>query len=308
MRAVERRDAERERREIVDRLVEIRARRPEAIAEAAAARVRPTSLYGPTGRLLVIAADHPARGALRAGADPLAMADRAELLRRLCRALARPEVTGVLGTADIIEDLLLLGALDGKAVIGSMNRGGLAGTVFEIDDRFTGYDARTIAARGFEGGKMLLRVDPGDPATAPTLAACADAVSQLAERGLMAMVEPFLSSRVNGRVRNTLTPEAVIRSITVASGLGVTSAYTWLKLPVVDDMERVLAASTLPVLILGGEVPEDPQATYRTWGRMLELPTVQGLVVGRSLLYPADSDVDRALEAVAELLSAKGAS
>jgi hypothetical protein len=308
MRTVEQRDAERERREIVDRLVRIRARRPEAIAEAAANRVRPASLYGPTGKLLVIAADHPARGALRAGADPLAMADRAELLRRLCRALARPEVTGVLGTADIIEDLLLLGALDGKAVIGSMNRGGLAGTVFEIDDRFTGYDARTIAERGFEGGKMLLRVDPADPATAPTLAACADAVSQLAARGLMAMVEPFLASRVNGRVRNTLTPEAVIRSITVASGLGVTSAYTWLKLPVVDDMERVLAASTLPVLILGGEVPEDAEATYRTWGRVLELPTVQGLVVGRSLLYPADSDVDRALEAVAELLSAKGAS
>jgi hypothetical protein len=48
---------------------------------------------------------------------------------------------GVLGTPDIVEDLLLLGALDDKVVIGSMNRGGLAGTSFEIDDRFTGYDA-----------------------------------------------------------------------------------------------------------------------------------------------------------------------
>ena len=288
--------------DVVRHLVGIRASRPEAIAEAAAARVRPASLYGPTGKLMVIAADHPARGALRAGSDHLAMADRAQLLRRLCRALAHPQFNGVLGTADILEDLLLLGALEDKVVIGSMNRGGLAGTVFEIDDRFTGYDAASIAAAGFEGGKMLLRIDPADPGTSPTLQACAEAVSQLAAHRRMAMIEPFLSGRTDGRVHNDLTPEAVIRSITVAAGLGTTSAYTWLKLPVVDGMDRVLAASTLPTLILGGEVPDDPAATYATWERTLALPTVQGLVIGRSLLYPADGDVDAALETAVGLL------
>ena len=76
---------------------------------------------------MIIAADHPARGALRAGERRMAMADRAELLDRLSLALSRPGVNGVLGTADVIEDLLLLGALDDKVVVGSMNRGGLAG-------------------------------------------------------------------------------------------------------------------------------------------------------------------------------------
>ena len=90
---------------------------------------------------MIIAADHPARGALRAGDRPLAMADRGDLLDRLCVALSRPGVNGVLGTPDVLEDLLLLGVLDGKVVIGSMNRGGLAGTAFEMDDRFTAYDA-----------------------------------------------------------------------------------------------------------------------------------------------------------------------
>ena len=33
---------------------------------------------------------------------------------------------------------------------------------------------------GLQGGKMLLRIDPDDPATAPTLAACAEAVGALA--------------------------------------------------------------------------------------------------------------------------------
>src|ERR671918_2232291 len=154
-------------------LVETRVNRPEAVAEAAARRSRPDGVLGPSGKLMVIAADHSARGVLGAGGDPMALADRADLLERLMVALGRPGVNGVLGTADILEDLLLLGALEGKVVVGSMNRGGLAGTVFEIDDRFTAYDAPSLAEAGFEGGKMLLRIDPDDPATVATVEACA---------------------------------------------------------------------------------------------------------------------------------------
>src|SRR5512144_1273309 len=283
-------------------ITETRSRRPQAIAEAAARRARHPALLGDNGRLMVVAADHPARGALRAGERPMAMADRVDLLERLCLALSRPGVDGVLGTADILEDLLLLGALDGKLVIGSMNRGGLAGTVFEMDDRFTGYDAAGLAATGFEAGKMLLRIDPNDPSTVATLESCARAVTDLARRGLMAMVEPFIAHRIDGRVRNDLSPEAVIRSITVAAGLGSTSAYTWLKLPVVDDMERVMAASTLPALLLGGEVPSDPELAFQRWQKALRLPTVKGLVVGRSLLFPPDDDVAAAVDTAVSLL------
>ncbi len=166
--------------ESIASVVATRALHPERIAELAASRQQPTGLVGETGRLLLVAADHPARGALRAGDDALAMGDRAELLSRMVRALERPGVDGVLGTADVIEDLLLLGALEGKVVIGSMNRGGLAGTVFEIDDRFTGYDAGSIAAAGYQGGKMLFRIDPEDHATPATMQACANAVDELA--------------------------------------------------------------------------------------------------------------------------------
>jgi Cgl0159-like len=283
-------------------VLDVRTRHPEEIVEAARRRERPTSLFNEHGKLMVIAADHPARGALRAGSRGLAMADRVELLDRLCLALSRPGVNGVLGTPDIVEDLLVLGALDGKVVIGSMNRGGLAGTVFEIDDRFTGYDAGSLAAAGFEGGKMLLRIDPDDPATVATVEACAQAVSALAEHKLMAMVEPFISHRVDGRVRIDLTPEATIRAMTVAAGLGRTSAYTWLKVPVVDDMERVMAATTLPAVLLGGEVSAAQDAAFESWRKALKLPTVQGLVIGRSLLYPPDDDVAAAVDTAVGLL------
>lgn len=284
-------------------ITEVRARRPGAIGAAAVTRVRRPSPLGPSGRLMLIAADHPARGAFAAGDRPLAMADRADLLHRVCVALERPGVDGVLAAPDVVEDLLLLGALDDKVVIGSMNRGGLAGSAFEIDDRFTAYDPDAIAELRLDGGKMLLRVDDDDPATARTLEACGRAVTGLARRRVLAMVEPFVCRREGGRVRNVLTPEAMTRAIAIASGLGATSAYTWLKVPVVDDMERVMAASTLPALLLGGEVAADRDAALVRWRKALTLPTVRGIVAGRTLLYPPDDDVAAAVDAAVEVLT-----
>jgi len=280
---------------------ETRARHPAAVAEAASRRKRRPWL-GPAGKLMIIAADHTARGILAAGDRPMAMASRIDLLDRILVALGRPGVDGILGTADIIDDLLLLEALDDKVVLGSMNRGGLPGAAFEMDDRFTGYTAAAIEAGGLDGGKMLLRVDPADQATAPTLKACADAVSDLAARGLIAVIEPFMVRHKQGRRANDLSPDAVIRSTAIASGLGTTSAYTWLKIPVVAEMERVAEAFTLPALLLGGDIGERPDEMYERWRRALALPNVRGLVVGRNLLYPADDDVAAAVDTAVSLL------
>lgn len=277
----------------------IRAEEPHRIAAALQARPRGAV---PSGRLLVIAADHAARGALAAGRHTLAMADRADLLDRCVTALSRPGVHGFLGTADVVEELTLLGALDGKVVLGSMNRGGLAGARFEIDDRYTGYDAAGILAAGLDGGKLLLRLDYDDPATAGALEAAARAVDALAQHGLMAMVEPFVTTQRDGCLVNDLSTDAVVRSAVIASGLGRTSAHTWLKLPCVPQMERVIAATTLPVLLLGGDVADDGEATAAGWARALALPGVKGLTVGRSLLYPSDGDVARAVDRAVGLL------
>ena len=285
-------------------LTAVRARHPEAIAEAAARRVR-RPLIGASGRLMIVAADHPARGALGVGDRRLAMANRADLLERLCVALSRPGVDGVLATADILEDLLLLGVLDGKVVMGSMNRGGLAGASFEMDDRFTGHRAEDIERMRFDAGKLLVRIDLSDPGSLTTLESSARAVDAMASRRLPLFVEPFMSRRIDGKVRNDLSAEAVIRSIAIASGLGGTSAYTWLKLPVTenpDHMAEVLETSTLPVVLLGGEVGADQEGAYERWRKALRLPTVQGMVVGRSLLYPAEGTVETAVDTAVGLL------
>lgn len=251
---------------------------------------------------MIVAADHPARGSLGVRGVADAMANRYDLLRRLLVALSRPGVDGLLATADIVEDLLLLGALEDKVVIGSMNRGGLQGASFELDDRFTAYDPATISAMGLDGGKMLTRIDPGDPGTAATLEAAGRAVTGLGSRGLVAMLEPFMCRRADGRVTNDLSAEAVVRSVAIVSGLGATSSHTWLKLPVTDGMEEVMAATTLPTLLLGGDPDGRAADTFARWAAALALPGVRGFVIGRALLYPQDGDVAAAVDAACALV------
>jgi len=283
------------------RLREVRSRRPHEIVEALRARTR-REILGEDDRMFIVAADHPARGALAVGPDATAMADRYELLDRLATALSRPGVDGVLGTPDIIDDLAALGLLDGKVVVGSMNRGGLRSASFEMDDRFTGYDVQSLIDSRLDFAKTLMRINFDDDGTSATLEATARAVTQAAAARLPIMLEPFVSEWKDGHVVNDLSPDAVIRSIAIAAGLGGSSAYTWMKLPVVADMERVMAATTMPTVLLGGDSPDDPDETFAAWEDALSLPGVRGLTAGRTLLYPPDGDVAAAVDIAARLV------
>ena len=279
----------------------LRASDPQAIERAWATRITRETVRG-NGRLMIVAADHPARGALSVGSNPTAMNSRTELLDRLRTALANPGVDGVLASAEILDDLVLLGALEDKVVFSSMNRGGLAGASFELDDQMTGATAASTAKARMNGAKMLTRIALDDPGTLATMTACAQAIDELAAENLIAMVEPFLSSRVDGKVKNDLSADAVIKSIHITQGLGSTSAYTWMKLPVVDEMERVMDATTLPTLLLGGDPQTAPEETYASWAKALEIPAVRGLIVGRTLLYPPDGDVEKAVGTAVDMV------
>ena len=155
------------------------------------------------------------------------------------RRWQHPDVDGVLGTPDVVEELLLLGALEGKVVIGSMNRGGLDGATWTMDDRFTGYDAASIAAYRLEGGKMLLRIDDQDAGTAAH------------PRGLRPGGHRARRARPGRDGRAAALPPRERRLADpaqgragrwpgrspIASALGTTSAHTWLKMPACDDPE-----------------------------------------------------------------------
>jgi hypothetical protein len=286
-------------------LIDVRAARPELAAVRLKSRSRRPLLVD--GRLFIVAADHTARGMLGVADDPFAMADRRQLLENLLVALAHPGVDGVLGSPDVLEELALLGALEGKLAFGTMNRGGLMGAVWELDDRMTAYDADAIAANGLDGGKVLLRIADDDVGTASTLQACAQAVSALAHRRLPIMVEPLpYHVTDDGQAKLLDDDDKLLRAVVVAAALGDTSSYTWLKVPAGRAVARVLSTTTLPALILGGAPGPDPDATFASWAEAMAVPNVRGLVVGRALLYPPDGEVAGAIDRAAEIVRPKG--
>lgn len=282
-------------------LIEARLRSPNAAAKALKSRKRRKLLTD--SQLFIVAADHTARGMLGVGDDPFAMADRRKLLEALLVALENPQVDGVLGSADVIDELALLGVLDNKLVFGTMNRGGIMGASWELNDRMTAYTPQDIAARGLDGGKVLLRLADDDAGTGPTIEACAKVVTQMADLKLPIMVEPLPYTGGNGGPAKYIDDnDKLLRAVSIASGLGSSSAYTWLKVPAGSQVERMMAATTLPGLILGGTPGPDPEATYASWERAMKVPNVRGLVVGRSLLFPKDGDVAGAIARAAHIV------
>ena len=285
----------------IEQITELRATNPHAIRRMLRERKRRPIFRG-DGKLFILAADHPARGALAVNGRETAMADRHDLLERFAKVLTNPKVDGVLGTPDIIEELTLMGLLDDKVTVGSMNRGGIRNSVFEYDDRFTSYTANAISENGIDFAKTLLRINLADSGTVRNLEEHARVIDECTKLSLPIMLEPFMSEWQDGKPTNILTTEAAELSVAIASGLGSTSAFTWLKLPVVENMERVVRASTLPILLLGGDGNGDLGELYESWSKALALSSVKGLVVGRSLLYPEDGDVVKAVEAASRLV------
>ena len=289
-------------REAYRALVEARVFEPDSLPAALTARRRRT-IAGADGNLLILAADHTARGMLAASGDPLAVADRYTLLDRLVRGLSTPGVDGVLASADILEELAWLGALDHRLAIGTMNRGGIIGASWELDDRITAYDVDHVESRGLDGGKTLLRIDHSDAGVARTIETVAAVTTQLADRRIMAMVEPLPYVKdPSGRAVLDPSDEALIKVVAIASGLGSSSAYTWLKVPGSHRMAEVAGATSLPILMLGGDPGADADATFARWEIAMREPNVRGLVAGRALLYPHDGRPEDAVRRSASIV------
>ena len=92
----------------------------------------------------------------------------------------------------------------------------------------------------------------------------------------------------------------------IASGLGSSSAYTWLKIPATPRMAEVAAATTMPILLLGGDPGEGWRDVVNGWESAMREPNVRGLIPGRALLYPADGDVEGIVGTAARIVHGGG--
>ena len=286
---------------VFDRITEVRVRRPQLILQEAARRKRRADL-APEGRLVLLAADHPARMLTAVGENPIGMGDRQQYLGRILRIITVAGVDGVIATTDIIEDLLIINALvreaggpsflDQRVLIGSMNRSGLAGSVWETDDRLTCFTPESLDDLNLDGGKAVVRICPEEPElTNRTLEYCARAVSASNERGLPIFIEPVPVAKVNGRLRLRRSVADVVRVIGVASALGDSSRGLWLEVPYCEGFERVARSTALPLLVVAGGTAEDPTPMLVQLTDAVRARTnVRGALMGRSVLFPGDDD------------------
>lgn len=300
----------------IARITDIRVADPDFPLRHARSRRRRAQLTA-DGKLNIIAADHPARRVAAAGGAPLAMADRSDYLRRILRALSSPLVDGVMATMDVLEELLTVGGLAvsrgepdplaDKLLIASLNRGGLAGVVWEMDDPVSGPTAATCAEWNLDGAKLLLRIADDDPGSLRTLEAGAESVRETNRLDLPMFLEPLPVERTETEFRVVKTPEALAKIIGVATALGDSSRRMWLKLPYCENYATVARATTAPILLLGGESAGD----YRPFvdevrSAMAAGPNVRGALVGRNVLFPGDSDPREAAEAVGRIVHSQG--
>ena len=261
------------------------------------------------------------------------MADRRDYLARILRVLSSPRVDGIMATMDILEDLLAIdgflraaGApamLDNRLLIASLNRGGLAGSSWELDDPMTGRHSRGL--RRVAAGRRQDRCCAWTRASRLHSRRCLPVRRRSTSAtpcGLPMFLEPLPVTKTEKGYAVVKTAEALARLAGVASALGDSSRYLWLKLPYCEAYETVARSTTLPILLLGGESAGDPAPFLRQLASAMAAgPNVRGALVGRNVLYPGDEDplamaeaaggivhegwtVDAALQSMAENVAA----
>ncbi len=297
---------------LLARLTEIRISDPDRSFRAAKNRDRRDCLTN-DGRLNILAADHPARRVTGIGDNPIAMTDRHEYLARILRVLGSNLVDGVMATMDIIEDLLVIDdltresgeppLLDHKLIIASLNRGGIAGSSWEMNDPMTGPTPATCAEWRLDGAKVLMRLSDDDPASLKTMMASVQAINEANALKLPMFLEPLPVIKTEKGFKVIKTAEALSKIVGVASALGDSSRYLWLKLPYCENYEIVARSTTLPILLLGGEAAGDATPILREIAAGLAAgANVRGALVGRNVLYPGAVDPLSVAEAAGRLI------
>jgi hypothetical protein len=296
---------------LFEQIIEKRLVDPTFSLDVAGQRQRREGFVG-SQPINIVACDHPARGSLSAGNNPLAMADRHDLLARLTQILQSEWVDGVLGSMDILEELLILhglkseqgeGFLDGKLLIGSFNRGGLQGSVWELDDPITGPNARTCVQYGIDATKMLLRVNFDDEHSLKTIQYCADGIREMNTIDRPIFMEPLPVVPTENGYRVDPDPQKLIQLISITSALGDSSRNMWLKIPYTEAFDRVMASTTLPAVILGGGASHSKEEFLENLQQAMDTaPQVRGTMIGRNMLYPADCQPLEMAEAIGKVV------
>jgi DhnA family fructose-bisphosphate aldolase class Ia len=259
------------------------------------------------GPALILAADHRARGVIT-------IETYSSYLGALRSALAHCD--GILASAQPLAHLARTTGVRQRTYL-SLNRTGLAGSAFELDDRLVATVARA-SALGYAGVKHMTRIDTTDPLTAGALELLGKVLEESRVAGLEALVEA-VTWRDGAMARDT---DAIVYAAVIAHDMGAPV----LKVPVpavepgaarVEAVARVVSSVGVPVLFLGGPrvaegvgrdgVAADPQAVRdAVLAEVRDVMTggAAGLAIGRALIQ--DPEPGEMARQVAEVVHGQG--
>ncbi|MFZ0665231.1 MAG: hypothetical protein WAM97_05710 [Acidimicrobiales bacterium] len=237
---------------------------------------------------LILAADHRGRGVITIEAYSSYLG--------ACRA-ALVHCDGILATAQPLAHLTRMMTPFQRSYL-SINRTGLAGTVFELDDRLVATVARAVAD-GCTGIKHMTRIDKSDPVTAEALELLGRVLEECRLAGVEAMIES-LTWRDGKVARDT---DSIVYAAVIAHDLGAPV----LKVPVplaepgserIEAVARIVSSVGVPVLFLGGPKRaetasgEDDVSALRAEliDEVSDVMTggAAGLAIGRALILDPD--------------------
>jgi DhnA family fructose-bisphosphate aldolase class Ia len=192
--------------------------------------------------MIVLAADHRARG--------IVTVERYDAWLGALRA-ALPHCDGLMATVKPLADLAPE-LRDDQTTWLSLNRTGLAGTPFELDDRAVATCERAADA-GCTGVKHMTRIDRSDPVTAGAL----ELLGRVLEAARVLRLETMVEALTWWEGGIDRTPDGIVAAAVVAHDMGASV----LKVPIpaaragperADAVERIVASVGVPVLFLGG--------------------------------------------------------
>jgi DhnA family fructose-bisphosphate aldolase class Ia len=237
---------------------------------------------------LILAADHRARAVVTI--EPYE-----DYLGALSAAMTHCD--GILASAQPLGDLIQRRAVEARhATYLSLNRTGLAGSVFELDDRLVA-SVQRAAADGLTGIKLMTRIDLADPLTSPALELLGAVVEESKTLGLEALIEAVVW-REGAMARD---PDSIVLAAVVAHDLG--SPYLKVPVPEVapgsvrrEAVHRVVTSVGVPVLFLGGPHRADDAAAVLDEVRDCMGAGAAGMAMGRALYQdPAPAAMAKAV-------------
>jgi DhnA family fructose-bisphosphate aldolase class Ia len=195
------------------------------------------------------------------------------------------------------------GFLDGKVMIASLNRGGHPNSAWELHDPITGTDAATCRQMKLDGAKMLFRMESGSKDSLKTLMECVQGVSDMSSEKLPIFIEPLPVEKKGDSYGVIKDADLLTELVSITAALGNTSRYVWLKLPYTANFEKVVRATTLPIVILGGGKSSDIKDVLGDLDAALQSGhQVRGAMFGRNLLFPDTIDSRKLSDAIGQLV------